>query len=93
VQPHCAFRRSCPELDKAPKTIQVGDYGTKALINCRNVLLGHRGSKPGVMTKNAKWALANKANAEKFKKEFGGRIAGFDEALEPSYRISPKIPR
>ncbi len=44
------------------------------------------GSKPGVMTKNAKWAFANKADAEKFRQENGGRIARFDEALEAAYK-------
>ena len=83
---HCASVDLALNLDKAPKTIQVGDYGTKALINAETSFWVIGGSKPGVMTKNAKWAFANKADAEKFQKEFGGRIAGFDEALEASYK-------
>jgi copper chaperone NosL len=38
------------------------------------------------MTKNAKWAFAEKAEAEKFQREFGGRVAGFDEALDAAYK-------
>ncbi len=83
---HCAAVDLALNLDKAPKTIQVGDYGTKRLINAETALWVIGGSKPGVMTKNAKWAFADKADAEKFQKEFGGRIAGFDEALEASYK-------
>ena len=64
----------------------MGDYGTKALIDAETAFWVIGGSKPGVMTKNAKWAFANKANAEKFQREFGGRIAGFDEALEAAYK-------
>ena len=83
---HCVSVDLALNLDKAPKAIQVGDYGTKGLINAETAFWVIGGSKPGVMTKNAKWAFANKADAEKFQKEYGGRIAGFDEALEAAYK-------
>jgi copper chaperone NosL len=83
---HCASVDLALNLDKTPKTIQVGDFGTKELINAETASWVIGGSKPGVMTKNAKWAFANKADAEKFQKEYGGRVAGFDEALEASYK-------
>ena len=44
------------------------------------------GKKPGVMTRNAKWAFADKAAAETFRQENGGRIGGFDEAIEAAYK-------
>jgi copper chaperone NosL len=83
---HCTAVDLALNLDKAPKTIQVGDYGTKGLINAETAVWVIGGSKPGVMTKNAKWAFANKDDAEKFQRDNGGRIAGFDEALEASYK-------
>jgi copper chaperone NosL len=83
---HCAAVDLALKLDKDPKVIAVGDYGTKALINAETAFWVIGGKKPGVMTKNAKWAFADKAAAEKFQQENGGRIAGFDEALEFSYR-------
>ncbi len=83
---HCAAVDLALNLDKAPKTIGVGDYGTKKLINAETAFWVIGGKKPGVMTKNAKWAFAEKADAEKFQGEFGGRIAGFDEALEAAYK-------
>ncbi len=83
---HCAAVDLALNLDKAPKTIQVGDYGTKGLINAETAFWVIGGSKPGVMTKNAKWAFANKADAEKFRLENGGRLASFDEALEAAYK-------
>ena len=72
---HCAAVDLALNLDKTPKAIQVGDYGTKGLINAETAVWVIGGSKPGVMTKNAKWAFANKADAEKFQQENGGRIA------------------
>lgn len=83
---HCAAVDLALNLDKAPKTIGVGDYGTKELINAETAVWVIGGSKPGVMTKNAKWAFANKDDAEKYRMENGGRIAGFDEALEAAYK-------
>jgi copper chaperone NosL len=83
---HCAAVDLALNLDKAPKTIQVGDYGTKALINAETAAWIIGGSKPGVMTRNAKWAFANKADAEKFRLENGGRLAAFDEVLEAAYK-------
>jgi copper chaperone NosL len=83
---HCTAVDLALNLDKDPKAILVGDYGTKALINAETAFWVIGGAKPGVMTKNAKWAFADKTAAEKFQQENGGRIAGFDEALEFSYR-------
>ena len=83
---HCAAIDLAMNLDKTPKAIQVGDYGTKGLINAETAFWVIGGSKPGVMTKNAKWAFVNKDDAEKFQRENGGRIATFDEALEASYK-------
>ena len=83
---HCAAVDLALNLDKAPNMIYVGDYVSKTLIDAETAIWVIGGSKPGVMTKNAKWAFANKANADAFQKEFGGRIAGFDEALEAAYK-------
>jgi copper chaperone NosL len=83
---HCAAVDLALNLDKAPKAIWVGDYGRKVLIDAETAAWIIGGSKPGVMTKNAKWAFANKADAEKFRQENGGRLATFDEALEASYK-------
>jgi copper chaperone NosL len=83
---HCAAVDLALNLDKTPKAILVGDYGQKTLIDAETAAWIIGGSKPGVMTKNAKWAFANKADAEKFRQENGGRMATFDEALEASYK-------
>jgi copper chaperone NosL len=83
---HCAAVDLALNLDKTPKAIRVGDYGQKVLIDAEAAAWIIGGSKPGVMTKNAKWAFANKADAEKFRQETGGRLTAFDEALEAAYK-------
>jgi len=83
---HCVSVDLALNLDKTPKTIQVGDYGTKKLIDAEKATWVIGGGKQGVMTKNAKWAFAEKTDAEKFQKENGGAIAGFEEALEAAYK-------
>lgn len=83
---HCTAVDLALNLDKTPNMIQIADYGKKILINAETATWVIGGSKPGVMTRNAKWAFANKADAEKFQKENGGRLAGFDETLEAAYK-------
>jgi copper chaperone NosL len=82
----CAAVDLALNLDKAPTAIRVGDYGTKGLINAETATWVIGGTKPGVMTRNAKWAFASKADAERFRMENGGRITGFDDAIEAAYR-------
>jgi copper chaperone NosL len=83
---HCAVLDLALNLDKNPKAIRVGDYGTKALIDAEKAFWVIGGNKPGVMTRNAKWAFAKKEDAEKYKQEQGGRIGNFDEAIEAAYQ-------
>ncbi len=82
---HCAAVELSLNLDKTPKSIEVGDYKTKNLIDTEKAFWVIGGSKPGVMTKRGKWAFASKADAEKFIKENGGEINGFEEAIRCSY--------
>jgi copper chaperone NosL len=83
---HCTAVDLALNLDRTPKSIQVGDYNHKGLIDAETAVWIIGGNKPGVMTKNAKWAFANKADADKYRQENGGRIATFDEALEAAYK-------
>ena len=83
---HCAALDLALNLDKNPKAIRVGDYGTKELIDAETAVWVIGGDKPGVMTRNAKWAFAKKEDAEKYRQAHGGRLAGFDEALEAAYK-------
>jgi len=82
---HCAAIDLAINIDKTPKAIMVGDYGTKKLINAEKAIWVIGGSKPGVMTKKAKWAFEKKEDADKFVKENGGKVSTFDEAMKATY--------
>lgn len=82
---HCASLNMALNLDKTPSIIGVGDYNKKQLIYAEKAVWVIGGSKQGVMTQNAKWAFAEKTDAEKYLAENGGRIAGFDEVLQTAY--------
>jgi copper chaperone NosL len=83
---NCAAVDLALNLDKTPKVIYVGDYGRKILVDAEKAFWIIGGVKPGVMTKNAKWAFADKEDAEKFMQANGGRLATFDDALQASYQ-------
>lgn len=65
---------------KKVKAVQVADYNSKELTDAKKSVWVIGGSKRGVMTSTATWAFAERTAAEKFVKEFGGRVTGFDEA-------------
>lgn len=83
---HCAILDLALNLDKNPKVISVGDYGTKSLIDAEKGIWVIGGNKPGVMTKRAKWAFANKGEADQFVQGQSGRLATFDEAIEAAHQ-------
>jgi nitrous oxide reductase accessory protein NosL len=83
---HCAAVDLALNLDKAPKTIWVADYGTKQLVDAEKAAWVLGGKKQGVMTKRAKWAFADKAAAEAFVKENEGALGTFDDAIKGSYQ-------
>lgn len=82
---HCAAMDMALNIDKAPVSIQVGDFNTKELIDAEKAFWVIGGSKMGVMTKRAKWAFGTKEAADAFVKEFGGQPAGFDQAIKASF--------
>ena len=79
---NCAAIEMKQNAGRQVKSIMVGDYITKKLIDARKAIWVVGGRKSGVMTSEAKWAFAGKDAAEKFVKEYGGRITSFDEALD-----------
>lgn len=82
---HCAAIDLAQALGKQPKRILVADYNKKNLLEAEKAAWVIGGGKPGVMTKTAKWALAEKKDAEAFIKENGGKLANFDEAMKAAY--------
>lgn len=82
---HCAAIDLAVNIDKTPKTIFVGDYNTRKLIDAEQAFWVIGGSKPGVMTKRAKWAFEKKADAEAFVQKEGGTLATFEAAIQKAY--------
>jgi copper chaperone NosL len=83
---HCAAVDLVLNIDKTPKKISVGDFKNKNLIEAEKAFWVVGGSKPGVMTKNAKWAFETKEDADKFVQENGGKPTTFDQALNAAYQ-------
>jgi hypothetical protein len=81
----CAAVDMVNNLDKAPVKMMVGDYNTDELIDAETAIWVIGGKRPGVMSKRAKWAFAQRADAEAFITENNGEIATFEEALQATY--------
>ena len=82
---HCLAIEIIVNMDKNPRSLQVGDYNSKKLIDAEKAFWVIGGNKPGVMTKKAKWAFENKADAEKFIAENGGSLSTFEEAMKATF--------
>jgi nitrous oxide reductase accessory protein NosL len=82
---HCTAIDLAQTFDKQPKAIMVADYNQKNLIDAEKASWVIGGKKPGVMTKTAKWAFADKKDAEAFIKENGGKLATFEDAMKATY--------
>lgn len=81
----CAAVDMVNNLDKAPVQMLVGDYYTDELIDAETATWVIGGDRPGVMSKRAKWAFAERASAEAFIAEKKGELATFEEALQAAY--------
>ena len=66
-------------------TSRVADASTRKLIDAKKAVWVLGGTKPGVMTKRAKWAFEDRAAADAFVKGNGGIVTGFPEAIRAAY--------
>ena len=62
--------------------IQVVDNSTLKFIPAEKAFYVVGSSKPGTMSKVSKYAFGTKEAAQKFAKEFGGKVMSFEEALK-----------
>ena len=79
---NCVVTDLSKNKGKTVKSLQVADYNTKKLIDAKAAAWVIGGSKKGVMTANAKWAFADRKDADAFIKANGGKSATFDESLK-----------
>lgn len=82
---HCAAMDLALKIDKTPMAIMVGDYNSKKLIDAEKAYWVIGGNKMGVMTARAKWAVEDKEAADRFIKDYGGKLATFDDALQAAF--------
>ncbi len=82
---HCTAIDLAINIDKTPKSIMVGDFNTKALIDAEKAVWVIGGGKMGVMTKRAKWAFGGQSGADDFIKQNGGEMAAFEQAMKAAY--------
>jgi len=72
-------------ISKTIKTIWVADYSSRKLIDAEQAAWVIGGDLPGVMSGTSRVAFAGKEAAAAFRKEHGGEIATFDEAIDDTY--------
>ncbi len=82
---HCVAVDLAVVLDRVPTAIWVADLPSKKLVNAETAVWVVGGTKAGVMTARGKWAFADRGAAEAFAKENGGRIMGFEDAIQATY--------
>ncbi|PKN11285.1 MAG: NosL family protein [Deltaproteobacteria bacterium HGW-Deltaproteobacteria-4] len=82
---HCMAVELANNIDKSPAAIKVGDFNSKKLIDAESAVWVIGGDKQGVMTARAKWAFANKSEAEAFISSNKGSLGTFDDAIKASY--------
>lgn len=78
---HCVVTELKASRGKVVKAVEVADMNSKKLVSAEKAVWVIGGSKKGVMTRVAKWAFAQKSDAEMFIKKHGGMLAGYKEAF------------
>jgi len=82
---YCSIRclaADYPNIKDKIKKILVVDAKTQKLTDATKAYYVVGSKVPGTMSKVSKIAFANKADAEAFQKEYGGKIVTFDEAFK-----------
>ena len=82
---HCASIHLANNIDKTPKAIKVADFNGKHLIDAKTAVWVVGGDKPGVMSKQGKWAFEKKSDAEAFMKINQGMLVSYEEAVNAAY--------
>jgi len=82
---HCAGLDMALHIDQPVRKVMVGDYNSKKPIAAETAYWVIGGSKPGVMTKRAKWAFEDKASADAFIKQNGGESSTYEQAMKAGF--------
>lgn len=82
---HCAAIDMALHIDKTPKTVMVGSYKTKEMIDAEKAFWVMGGEKMGVMTTRAKWAFEKTEDADEFIKQHGGELTTYENAMKGTF--------
>jgi nitrous oxide reductase accessory protein NosL len=82
---HCAAIDMALHTDKQVSQITVADYKTHRQIPAETAFWVIGGDRAGVMTARAKWAFKDKADAERFIKDHGGKLADFGAVMKAAF--------
>jgi nitrous oxide reductase accessory protein NosL len=90
---HCLAIDMALNMEKTPKTIMIGDYHSKKLIDAEKAFWVMGGDKAGVMSIRGKWAFEEKAEAERFIRANGGSLSAFEKVMEATFEDMYEILR
>lgn len=86
---HCAAISLSLNIDRGPKAIYAGDYGSgdkvKPLVNVDEATYLIGSDQKGTMSARSKLAYGDREKAEAAQKEHGGELGDFDAALTAAY--------
>ena len=82
---HCAAVELSQSFGKEIKELRVADYRGGRLIDAEKAIWVVGAGIPGVMAAKSRVAFADKTDAEAFRRDKGGEIAGFDAAITSTY--------
>jgi copper chaperone NosL len=82
---HCAAVDLAQSFGKEIKTLKVADFRSGKLVEAENAVWVIGAGVPGVMASRSRVAFADRTDAEAFRKDKGGEIAGFDAAITSTY--------
>ena len=80
---YCSIHCLAETMENGGKVtdLKVVDTTTLKFIDASTATYVFGSSKAGTMSMTSKYAFANKADAESFAKEFGGKVMNFDDTL------------
>jgi copper chaperone NosL len=83
---HCAAIHMALHPGETPSRILVGDYPSGMLTDADRAHWVLGGDISGVMTLRAKWAFRDGEEAERFRREHGGKPTSFEDVIRAAFQ-------
>ena len=81
----CAALDLAMNIGRVPKSVKVGDFNSRTLIDAEKAYWVIGGKKEGTMSARGKWAFLKKSEAESFISRNGGKPGTFQNTLKASF--------